>query len=56
MNNNGFKNGTLLGTVLGASLGMIFGAKMKPMQKRRIMKNIKRARYTLKDGINSLWR
>lgn len=55
MNNNGFRNGALLGTVLGASIGMAFGARISPMQKRRIMKNIKRARYTLKNGINSIW-
>ncbi|NMB07452.1 MAG: hypothetical protein GX981_03560 [Tissierellia bacterium] len=55
MNNNGFKNGALFGTLLGASLGMFFGAKLGPLQKRRIMKNINRARYSLKNGINSIW-
>jgi len=54
MNNNGFKNGALLGTILGASLGMAFGVKMSPIQKRKIMRNIKNARYSLRDGINSL--
>ena len=54
MNNNGFKNGALLGTILGASLGMAFGVKMSPLQKRKIMRNIKNAKYSLKDGINSL--
>jgi len=55
MNGNGFKNGALLGVILGASLGMTFGVKMSPLQKRKIMRNVKRARYGLKDGIDSLW-
>jgi hypothetical protein len=55
LNNNGFKNGALMGTILGASLGMVFGAKLGPFQKRKIMRNIRRASYTLKDGINSIW-
>ncbi|NMA85699.1 MAG: hypothetical protein GX968_00055 [Tissierellia bacterium] len=55
MNNNGFKNGALIGTILGASLGMVFGAKLGPFQKRKIMRNIRRASYSLKDGINSIW-
>lgn len=55
MNNNGFKVGALFGTLLGASVGMFYGAKLGLLQKRRIMKNINRARYTLKSGINSIW-
>jgi surface antigen len=56
MNNNGFKNGALFGTLLGASLGMIFGTRMSPFQKRKIMKTARRASSTLKNGVNSLWR
>lgn len=55
MKNNGFKMGTLFGTVLGASLGVLFGTKLGPLQKRRIMKNINRAKYSLKNGIDSIW-
>jgi gas vesicle protein len=55
MNNNGFKNGALFGTIVGTSLGMIFGTKMGPMQKRKVMRSARRATSTLKNGINSLW-
>ncbi|WP_236908645.1 hypothetical protein [Clostridium sp. Cult3] len=55
MNNNGFKNGALLGSIIGASLGMFFGARMGPMQKRKIVRSARRATSTLMNGINSLW-
>lgn len=56
MNNNGFKNGAILGSMLGASLGIFFGARMNPMQKRKIVRNARRATSTLMNGINSIWR
>ena len=56
MNNNGFKNGALFGSILGASLGMIFGTKMGPMQKRRIMRTARRATSNLRNGMNTLWK
>ena len=55
MNNNGFKNGALLGSIIGASLGMFFGARMNPIQKRKIARNARRATSALKNGVNSLW-
>lgn len=55
MNNNGFRNGALLGSILGASVGMIFGTRMWPMQRRRIMRTARRAKSTLFNGMNSLW-
>ncbi len=56
MNNNGFKSGALVGSILGTSVGMFFGARMNPIQKRKITKNIRRARSTLMNGVNSLLR
>ena len=55
MNNNGFKNGALLGSIVGASLGMIFGTRMNPMKKRKIMRSARRAKSTLKNGMNFVW-
>lgn len=55
MNNNGFRNGALLGSIIGASLGMIFGTRMGPMKRRRLMRTARRASSTLRNGINSLW-
>ncbi len=56
MNNNGFRNGAFLGSIIGASLGMIFGTRMGPMQRRKIMRTARRAKSTLRDGMDFLWR
>lgn len=53
--NNGFKSGALLGSILGVSLGMIFGTKIGPLQKRRIIKTARRAKTALFNGMSSLW-
>lgn len=55
MNNSRFKNGALFGSIIGASLGIIFGTRMGPMKRRRLMRTARRASSTLKNGINSLW-
>ena len=55
MNNNGFKNGALFGSIIGASLGMIFGTKMSPFKRRKLVRTARRASSTLKNGINYLW-
>lgn len=56
MNDNGFRNGAFLGSIIGASLGMIFGTKMSPMRRRRIARTARKAKSTLKNGINVLWK
>ncbi|NLW22356.1 MAG: hypothetical protein GXY88_03725 [Tissierellia bacterium] len=56
MNNNGFRSGALLGGILGASVGMVLMSRVKPMHKRVIKRTAKRAKATLMNGINTLWR
>ena len=55
MNNNRFTNGALFGSIIGASLGIIFGTRMGPLKKRKLIRTARRAKSTLRDGINSLW-
>lgn len=57
MNNNGFRNGALIGSVVGISLGMVVGTKVvNNIPRRKIMKTARRAKSTLMNGMNSLWR
>lgn len=56
MNNNGMRN-ALLGSVVGISLGMLVGSKVvNNIPRRKIMRTAKRAKSTLMNGMNSLWR
>ncbi|NLJ78319.1 MAG: hypothetical protein GX329_03055 [Tissierellia bacterium] len=56
MNDSGFRNGAFLGGIIGASLGMVFGTKMSPMRKRKVMRTARKAGLTLKNGMNFLWK
>ncbi|NLK44064.1 MAG: hypothetical protein GX300_06705 [Tissierellia bacterium] len=48
-------NGAFWGTVLGTSLGIIISSRMKPINKRRMMKVARKVRSNVMDGMNSLW-
>ncbi|HHV45510.1 MAG TPA: YtxH domain-containing protein [Tissierellia bacterium] len=57
MNNNGFRNGAFIGSVLGLSLGMVVGSKVvHNIPRKKIMRTARRAKSTLMNGMNSLWR
>ncbi len=53
--NNGFRKGVIFGSILGASMGAYFVNRMSPFQKRRAIKNTRKAMENIKNGIGRLW-
>lgn len=54
--NNKYNNRAFWGTVIGTSLGVIISSQMTPKSRRRMMKTARRAKNTVKDGMNTLWK